>query len=74
MAEKKFRQVCHCEKCGNEAEMMITCELVPEDIPPEAEKKDVRVSAEKTGDSVAGRAVCSHCGAEADMWVDFGDK
>jgi hypothetical protein len=27
MAEKKFKQVCKCENCGNEAEMMITCSL-----------------------------------------------
>jgi hypothetical protein len=31
MVEKKFKQVCHCENCGNEAEMMITCSLEPEE-------------------------------------------
>jgi len=27
MAEKKFKQVCECKNCGNEAEMVITCSL-----------------------------------------------
>jgi hypothetical protein len=35
MSEKKFKQVCKCEHCGNEAEMMITCTL-EEDLPQQA--------------------------------------
>ena len=31
MKEKKFKQVCECINCGNEAEMMITCSLKPEE-------------------------------------------
>jgi hypothetical protein len=30
MAEKKFKQVCGCKHCGNEAEMEITCTLPEE--------------------------------------------
>jgi len=30
MGEKTEKiEVCKCEKCGNEAEMVVTCELVP---------------------------------------------
>jgi len=35
MGEKKFKQVCKCEHCGSEAEMMITGTLA-EDLPQEA--------------------------------------
>ena len=28
MAKKKFKQICTCENCGNEAEMIVTCEWV----------------------------------------------
>ena len=31
MKEKKFKQVCECINCGNEADMMITCTLKPEE-------------------------------------------
>ena len=66
MTEKKFKQVCKCENCGNEAEMMITCSLedhkeLPEEPSPVPEKKS----------KAKGHAVCSHCGNEADMWIDL---
>ena len=66
MAEKKFKQVCQCENCGNEAEMTITCTL------EEHMEKHVEPStapAEKS--KIKGQAVCSHCGNEADMWIDL---
>ena len=66
MAEKKFKQVCKCENCGNEAEMMITCSL------EEHEEKPIESSTAKEKKSkTKGHAVCSHCGNEADMWVDL---
>lgn len=74
MAEKKFKQVCHCEKCGNEAEMMVTCEFVPEDREPETQKNNVRLSETRTEKSEPAHTVCTHCGAEADMWIDFTGK
>jgi len=70
MAEKKFKQVCHCENCGSEAEMTITCQLVPEETA--AEKKPAKVSNKKIEGGTQGHAVCSHCGAEADIWLDMG--
>ncbi|MFW6284024.1 MAG: hypothetical protein ACOC1H_01390 [Desulfosalsimonas sp.] len=71
MEEKKFRQVCHCEKCGSEAEMIVTCEFVPQEAEEKAGKKEARVSEEKSPGAMPGHAVCTNCGAEADMWVDF---
>jgi len=72
MAEKKFKQVCRCENCGNEAEMMITCSL--EDSRDKSEKSSIQTQTEYTvepqKEKVKGHAVCSHCGNEADIWVD----
>jgi ribosomal protein S14 len=66
MAEKKFKQVCKCENCGNEAEMMITCSLEDHEEHP-AEPSPI---PEKKG-KAKGHTVCSHCGNEADMWIDL---
>lgn len=66
MAEKKFKQVCECKHCGNEAEMMITCTLSDEQ---ESTEAPLRVVPEKEG-KTTGHAVCSHCGGEADIWLD----
>ena len=67
MAEKKFKQVCECKHCGNEAEMMITCTLEKEDANSmSATPTVVPQSKGKT----KGQAVCSHCGNEADIWLD----
>ncbi len=56
------REVCKCEKCGNEAEMTITCELVEVPVSPNVVKKKQRETR-----------VCSVCGNEADMIIDFGE-
>ena len=65
-----LRKVCHCENCDNEAEMVITCSL-----PEESEKKENESGDKKGADTehkkVKGSAVCSHCGNEADMWIDM---
>ncbi len=69
--EKK--QVCKCENCGNEAEMVITCAL-PETGEADKAAKPALVSDHKAGESadkVKGTGVCSHCGNEADMWIDM---
>ncbi len=57
MSEKK--EVCTCTNCGNEAEMIIKCELV--DVEEEGSK--VRKQRETR--------TCSSCGNEADMIIDF---
>jgi hypothetical protein len=68
---KKLTQVCKCENCGNEAEMVVTCSLPdaaeasrPHDHSPEG---DGAVADKK----VKGTATCTHCGNEADMWIDL---
>jgi hypothetical protein len=69
MPEKKFRQVCTCTNCGNDAEMEITCTLQEEPDQPLVATK----ATEPSEDHLAkGHGVCSHCGNEADMWIDIG--
>lgn len=65
MATKKFKQVCECVNCGNEAEMEVTCAL-KEDVPETVQPKIVAKEAGKT----KGVGVCTHCGGEADIWLD----
>jgi hypothetical protein len=67
MPEKKFKQVCECKNCGNEAEMVVTCTLEEE---KEAESTHPHIVDEKEG-KTKGHAVCSHCGGEADIWLDI---
>ncbi len=63
-ATQKIKQVCKCENCGNEAEMVVTCSLADEQAPaaPEHTHEPVKVK---------GTATCTSCGNEADMWVDL---
>jgi len=65
MTEKKYKQVCACENCGNEAEMVVTCQLVEVE-EAEKKKKDPRVPPK-----IKGTGTCTNCGNEADMWVDL---
>ena len=69
MAEQKLKKVCKCENCHNEAEMVITCSLEPVEV--ENKSADTAPSARNESGKVRGQAVCSHCGNEADMWVDL---
>ena len=69
--EKK--EVCQCKNCGNEAEMIFTCTLpdtetdsetttrAPEPAAPDAQEKK----------QTKGTATCTHCGNEADMWIEY---
>jgi hypothetical protein len=66
MTKKKFKQVCECKNCGNEAEMVVTCNL-PDD---QIEKAEPKIVPKAQGKS-KGHAVCSHCGGEADIWLDI---
>jgi len=61
MTEKKFKHVCECTNCGNEAEMVVTCTLADESAEEVAPKKEGKTK---------GHAVCTHCGGEADIWLD----
>lgn len=65
---KKVKQVCKCENCGNEAEMVVTCTLEDEPAPAaDPEGHDHTHEPVK----VKGTATCTSCGNEADMWVDI---
>jgi DNA-directed RNA polymerase subunit M/transcription elongation factor TFIIS len=68
---KKIKQVCKCENCGNEAEMVITCSL--QEAHPERKAADPEAARQhhESHQRVKGSATCSHCGNEADMWVDI---
>lgn len=68
MTEKQIKQVCKCEKCGNEAEMIVTCTLPDA---PEPEENSTGNTAQAPKQRVKGHATCTHCGNEADMWVDL---
>lgn len=71
MPERKLKKECYCDKCGNEAEMTITCELQPEEARVFDRSEDVRVSREKREGRPKGEAVCSSCGSEADIWLEM---
>jgi hypothetical protein len=62
MADQTKRvEVCKCENCGNEAEMVVTCELLPPS-PGEA--------AAATGKREKKTFTCVNCGNEADLIID----
>jgi hypothetical protein len=67
MTAIKKKQVCNCENCGNEAEMVVTCELPETGNGPLAEDRPEVHRHQR----VKGRGTCSQCGNEADMWVDL---
>lgn len=69
MTEKKFKKVCECKNCGNEAEMMVTCTL--EEVDESKPASSVKAKPTEVPQKVKGHAVCSHCGSEADMWIDI---
>jgi hypothetical protein len=54
------KEVCSCTNCGNEAEMIVTCELVDVQEPSGTTKKKQKETRK-----------CTLCGNEADMIVDL---
>ena len=67
MGEIVKKQVCECVKCGNEAEMVVTCSLPDEELSSKDQSKDQSRVPRK----IKGTATCSRCGNEADMWIDY---
>jgi len=71
MVEIVKKEVCKCENCGNEAEMVVTCSL------PDVDEKENMVSAPEPSPEpqpekrVKGNATCTQCGNESDMWIDL---
>ena len=68
---KKIKQVCKCENCGNEAEMVVTCTLPESDSKEETTDSGGGPHQHETSQRIKGTATCSHCGNEADLWVDI---
>lgn len=71
MSEIVRKEICECVNCGNEAEMLITCTLEPADEPAEKVAAEAKSEQEDSKQQVKGSATCSHCGNEADMWIDL---
>ncbi len=65
MRKIEKKQVCRCENCGSEAEMVVTCSL------EDHESEAPAAPSSSQGRKVKGTATCTHCGNEADMWVDL---
>ncbi|MBA4368416.1 MAG: hypothetical protein C0403_12360 [Desulfobacterium sp.] len=75
---KKIRQVCKCESCGNEAEMVLTCSLKEYEAAsgegvkeghPHKRKGNKHPKGHKH--QVKATGTCTSCGNEADMWIDI---
>ena len=53
-------EVCMCEKCGNEAEMTVTCQWI-----------EAQTSSGETRRKQRETRTCKVCGNEADLIIDF---
>ena len=61
MTQKTQRvEQCHCEKCGNEAEMVVTCQMV-----------EVQAASGEVKQKQSETRTCKVCGNEANMIIDF---
>jgi len=69
--QKTFKQVCTCQNCGNEAEMIVTCSLEPVEEAPLAQVAPGS-ETQSNKNQVPGQATCTHCGNEAEILVDIG--
>ena len=69
--QKTFKQVCTCQNCGNEAEMIVTCSLEPVEEAPLSQVAPGSETQSKKN-QVPGQATCTHCGNEAEILVDIG--
>jgi DNA-directed RNA polymerase subunit M/transcription elongation factor TFIIS len=68
--KKTKKEKCTCKNCGNESEMTFTCSLADEEISETSEEIDAK-HLEHAHRKMKGTAVCTHCGNEADMWIDL---
>jgi len=68
---KTLKQVCSCENCGNEAEMIITCTLEEDHAHAEAAPVAEAQKDQEQSQQVKGSSTCTQCGNEADIWVDL---
>ena len=68
---KKVKQVCKCENCGNEAEMVVTCSLQETDAAGTGAVAPGAADHDHAKSRIKGTGTCSTCGNEADVWVDL---
>jgi len=68
---KKVKQVCKCENCGNEAEMLVTCTLQETDTVNSGAAAEDPPDQSHAKTRIKGTGTCSTCGNEADVWVDL---
>ena len=61
--KRQMMEVCSCENCGNEAEMVVTCEFIP--------VEDVQKKAAGVEKQEKRSFTCTNCGSEADTIVDL---
>lgn len=65
------REICTCDHCGSEAEMVITCSLESSDDNAEQSAPADQLIPEAAAGNTKGRGVCSHCGNESEIWVEI---
>ena len=71
MSEIIRRKVCKCDDCGNEAEMIVTCSLRNDQAQDGEESGSDSMQRTEAEKRVMGTATCTHCGDEADIWIDI---
>ena len=71
MGEIVRKEVCKCENCGNEAEMVVTCSLSDGEAENGALPSTDSEQQAASDKRVKGTATCTNCGNEADMWIDL---
>jgi hypothetical protein len=71
VAEIKKKEICKCENCGNEAEMVVTCTLPEFENSEASDPGTSKPTVKKAENKVKGTATCTQCGNEADMWIDL---
>ncbi len=71
MTEKKFKEICKCDHCGSEAEMVITCSLMASVDNSKQPGTDEDIKPEVVAGKTKGRGVCSQCGNESEIWLEI---
>jgi len=71
MTETKFKEICKCDHCGSEAEMVITCSLKSSGDNGKQSAPEDEISPQAVAGKTRGRGVCSHCGNESEIWLEI---
>lgn len=71
MTEKKYKEICKCDHCGSEAEMVTTCSLKADDDISRQSANEHDIKPETAPGKTKGLGVCSHCGNESEIWLEI---